>query len=298
MKWSLGCRTFAKKPDDVETRAQQVAELFEIALPIQKSNGKPFFEKVFCSVWNGKNFSGEADCGQTAGVLRQRIKDPRVKIIDFTDGDLFVSSFNNMFFHGAFVAQAEAMLLVSPEASSYLNERVMNEFQEAFTAGALAVGLAITELQDSIMKGRLANTFAAWSLEAAITHGGFNKAAAMKSEKDLTANMKKGFDPKTGDMRFYPYHGVEEIRLLAELVANHGPCLAPIMPRDESGKVQEYELPTDSALLERHWNKMATKIARQDSHLTDAGYHTDVLENGVMFQYRPGAKDASEITSN
>lgn len=276
-------RTFATKPEDVAARVKQVRELVDTVGGIRIA-GTPVLKRIDVPVFADKRFGSRADCGDTADALKQEFRfDSLVTIHVVAHGDLFCGLLN----FG--VAQqlrhrVDYSLIMSSEARSYCNQETIEALLSAMMKGAKASGVAINELTDSIMKGRLANTFAMWDNMALLTVGGFDLRAAMPVD-DRAAHHVRGVIE--GEDVYYAIAGVEEVIPLARLVEVYGPCIAPIRSRGDG--VQVYQVPdqeTQRELWGRHTKKMGTKLQRQLAHLFAIRMDPSILEYGVMDGYR------------
>lgn len=266
--------------DRVRMMAAKVETLFSLAV-----EGMPVISRVDVLVFADQHYA-DADCGLLAPALEKAFagSEKRVFVHEVKHGDLFCGLLN----YGVAV-QMEAgcrySLISSAEAASYFTPETVSDVVEAAAAGARAIGVAINELTESILEGRLANTFALWRNRDLLTVGGFDLRAA-KPTDDKSACYMKGFDRKAGDV-FYPLAGVEEVIPLARMVETFGPCLAPIVPRGDG--VQAYRVPDpaiDPEGYARHYKKMGTKMQRQAALLAAVNKDLTYLEGGVLPQYR------------
>lgn len=249
--------------------------------------GQSAFRKIIILVWSDPRFvnqGNKSDCGLTAEALRSamshEIGQKVVTVLEIKHGDLFCSVLNR----GCGELLRSGMdwsLVVSPEAVNYLTQETFDAVVKAAAKGAHVVGVAIHELFESILeRGRIANTLALWHTMSLIEQGGFDALAASRPD-DRTTSFLRGLE-SGGSQVFYRLTGVEEVIPAARLVDTFGPCIAVVAPRGEG--VAPYTLPQDPENLVRHIAKMATKEGRQDAHLARAGFHSSILENGVMFR--------------
>lgn len=224
------------------------------------------------------------DCGETADVIRQAFLDQdrqveNVHVYEVKEGDLFCGTLNwgmaKMLREGV-----DYVGVISHGAIDYLTHENMELVYQTFENGARATGLAIEELQPSILDGRLANTFAFWDAQALMSVGGFDLRAAQPKKTDLTAPYLRG----SGSDLYYPLAGVEEVIPLVRLTTTYGKCIAPLIP---SGKA-EWNAPdpaTDPEGAARHQKKMSTKFVRQLALAASVGADLSYIEYGVMDQY-------------
>lgn len=122
-------------------------------------------------------------------------------------------------------------IIISGKAMSYLTTSSLAAIDAAFAKGAKVAGLAVDELRDIVLEGRVQNTLAAWDIGALFSVG--------------------AFDCKTD---------VEEIAPLIRLARKFGPCIAPIDV--EQGTLDVH---TDVAAQERHRQVMTTKLRCQQA---------------------------------
>ncbi len=259
--------TFAQREGDVAQRVQMAEETVEIAEALRLGD-HPFFSRIDIVVPTNPRYV-DRDCGKTRDALVKRLKAHQKVVIQEVPGDAFSASKNIgvgiQLRHGV-----DYTMTLSPEARGYLNQDTIDAITDAVCHGALAIGVAIGELEQSILEGRLAGTLAMWHTQALCSVGGFDMAAAGKTVEDRDV--------------LYALAGVEEMAPLAYLVDLYGPCIAPLLPCGEG--VKRYQLPTDHALLERHRQKMGTKFERQFAHLGRIRRDPSWLKGGVMPQYR------------
>ncbi len=280
-------RTFAKKPEQVEQRVKMVQQAVERILAIQ-INGQPLIRRIDVLVWaddryrdyiNGQS-APAADCGLTAPELKKMFwGDKKVRISEVKRGDLFCGLLN----HGLALqrqANIDYSFIISPDAAGYITQRNIDKMIEGICAGAAVAGLAINELKESVLEGRVANTFAIWNNFALDVVGNFDLTSA-KPVDERTARYLRGWDEKEGD-KWYPIAGVEEVVPLARLVDYYGQCIAAVLPEQSSENYQVPDPAQEPELYERHIKKMATKKVRQAELLSLAGYELSWLAKGVL----------------
>ncbi len=139
-------------------------------------------------------------------------------------------------------------LIVSGKAMSYLTAQNLQAIDDAFANGAKVAGLAVDELRDTVLSGRIQNTFAAWDIKALQGVGVFDS-------KD----------------------GVEEIAPLIRLARKYGKCIAPI----DVGK-GELNIQDSQTARARHEEVMRTKTARQQVECDRLGTSFWLIKNSVM----------------
>jgi hypothetical protein len=276
-------RVFAQKEEQIPDRIKMIEEAIERLLSI-RLEGQQAIKMIDVMVWADKRYS-DSDCGKTAQVLRDNFGGHSgVFINEVEKGDLFCSLLN----YGREQQTRRGChysMIVSSDAFSYITSETIQAMFEAADKGALATGVAITELTESILEGRLANTFCMWDNIALGTVGGFDLKAS-KPINERTAHYLRGWSGEAGEV-YYQLAGVEEIIPLAQLVDHFGPCIAPVLPQGEG--IKRYQVPDrekDPQLWERHWKKMGTKLQRQTALLTSVGFDPSHLMGGVMPEYR------------
>lgn len=219
-------RIYNNNPEFISSSAEKLKEFVEQLLGI-KIFECHFISLVLIQVWNDQRFRDEngepvADCNQTASYIKEHLipkYDDRVVVNDFKRGGLYVDILNDGI--GILAGQGiQYALVASTEARGYLNQPTAQAMVEAICRGALATGVAIKEIERSVLCGRLANTLAIWNIQAA-TRAGLFPAFAEKPMNAYFANWRHS------DGGSYLLQGVEEIGLLARLITHNGPCVAP-----------------------------------------------------------------------
>lgn len=271
-------RVYANKLEYVEARVHEMRQMVDCARSI--TNGtRPLFHRIDIVVWADKRFA-DSDCGQTAEAMRKAFKGERsVFVSEYKNGDLFCGILNwgvaHQLRHGV-----SHTVIASFQARDHMHQASMDAMINAADHGARAVGMALHELTDTIMEGRLANTFALWDNEALQSVNGFD-LRAQKPVDDRSAYYLRGWSPESGEV-YYHVGGVEEVIPLARLVRDYGPCIVPIEP---IGQHERYRVPdqkTEPDNWARHQKKMGTKRVRQDAHLYAAGFDPSYLQGGIM----------------
>lgn len=192
------------------------------------------------------------DCGHTYRALLERFGTEKLleKVALCTPGGHHSCEVLN---YGMSVAAVDSshVLIISGKAMSYLTVPAMRAIDEAFADGAKVAGLAVDELRDTILAGRIQNTFAAWDLEA--------------------LNAVGNFDSTTG---------VEEMAPLVRLIRKFGRCIAPL--DTGAGKLDIHESETARA---RHSEVMLTKLDRQLKEVLRVGSGFAEISSGVLPGY-------------
>lgn len=230
----------------------------------------------------------ECDCGMTVRALRKEIdarglKDVFVNKVKY--GDLFVGILN--YGVGKLLrAGCDYGLILSKEAESYYTQETVEDLLLALENGARVAGVAINELTESIMQGRIANTFAVWHLMSLVQKGIFDERNAKVSRDAPITSRAQSWD---AEKQFWHYDlaGVEEIIPLIKIVRTFGACIAPILPRGEG--ISTWNAPdpvTDPEGYIRHLNKLGTKFVRQSHFASEVNADLPFIKGGVMEKYR------------
>lgn len=263
-------RVFASKEEQISDRVAMVEEAIK-AVEV----GPSWISRVDVLVWSDQRYAG-SDCGKTAAVLREKFSPRAVQVHEVHCGDLFCGILN----YGVAVqsrAGIDYSMVLSAEAFSYLTPPVLEKIVEAACDEKLAIGVAISELQQSVREGRLANTFCMWHNISLQSVGGFDLRAA-KPVDDRLAHYMHGWSAEKGDV-FYQLAGVEEVIPCARLVETFGSCLAAVIPPGGHYEVPDPVKTPDLYL--RHISKMGTKTERQSAFLAMVGYDLSFLKGGV-----------------
>lgn len=285
-KVGLILRVYATDEKDISKRIEMVRNAVDAARKATV-DGQQLVKRIDVLVWADERYGDfeKVDCGKTAEAMRMAFNDGNgIFVSEVRHGDLFCGILNygvaHQLRHGV-----DYSLIVSSEAFSYMTPETTSAMVDAACKGALAIGVAINELTESICEGRIANTFAMWHNESLLTVGGFDLRAAKPHRKE-TAHYVKGWNKEKGEV-FYHLAGVEEVIPLARLVEAFGQCIAPIVPQGEG--VQKYEAPDPSThpeLYQRHISKMGTKRERHAILLAGVDCDINALKAGVMAEYR------------
>lgn len=238
-------RVYTPKPEEVADRVERALQHIRHVIAVSKE--VPALERMVPIV------PLDHDCGQTGGALRDRI---------FAEGLLGqVAVCERRGHHSCEVLNAGIralevdatthVIIISGKAMSYLTVPAMRAIDEAFANGAKVTGLAVDELKELVLAGRIQNTFAAWDIKALQQVG--------------------GFDSRTG---------VEEIAPLVRLVREYGPCIAPIDV--VTGKL---DVLSSETALARHREVMTTKLARQQDELARVNSCFSEITAGIMPDY-------------
>ncbi len=240
------------------------------------------------------NAYAQKDCGLTARRLRIDIHKEgfrNVSITEVEEGDIYVTVLN----YGIACllrAQCDYGLIFSKEARGYLTQESIEDLVEAINKGALCAGIALTELTESVMRGRIVNTFAIWHLMSLVQVGCFDERNVEQRKYAPRIHLLEAWDEVTG---FWNYNlvGVEEIIPMIRLVRRFGPCLAPIIPRGNGIGALEVPDPAHDPLgYARHIRKMRTRFVRQNHCAALEHADLSVLEGGILPAYRSSETQA------
>jgi len=261
-------RVFASKEDDIPNRIKMIKDAISAARKMVV-DGVQVIRRIDVLVWSDKNYK-DSDCGKTAPALREALKEEKgVFVSEVEHADIFCAILNYGVVH-QLRKGVDYNIIASAEAFSYMTPETMSDIINAACKGAKVIPVAITELTQSILEGRGANTFAMWDGESLMTVGGFDLKTAKPSD-DRTAHYMKGWSQEKGDV-YYQLAGVEEVIPIARMIQTFGACVAPIVPSGEG--VKAYIVPdaaTQPELWLRHISKMGTKFERQSAHLASIG---------------------------
>lgn len=283
-------RVFAKKPEQVSGAVEQTLELVR-KLAATKIEGRPVISRVEILVPRDVNYA-DVDCGDTANALRNALSDNEgaetyVYVSEVRHGDIFCGVLN----YGMaklLRSGCDYGFVASKEAASYFNQQTAEAMVKAVEEGARVTGIALNELTESVMHGRIANTMAMWHVMSLMQVGGFDLRAAKPKLNSAILRKVQAWDMGRNEQLWtYDLAGVEEIIPLVRLVETFGSCIAPILPKGEG--VQIYSVPdpaTDRDGYLRHMSKMGTKRERQTYFANSEGADLSYLMGGVIAEYR------------
>jgi hypothetical protein len=287
-KIGLLLRVYATEEQFIPDRVSMVMDFVNRVAGITVE-GMRVISQVNVVVWNNPAYGNRSDCGKTFAILNDAVQDfagtaPRVHIDQVKAGDLYCSVLNY-----GIMAQARSgcdyTIVASGEAASYFTPETMKNVVQAAADGARAVGVVINELTPSVMRGRLANTFAMWHNLSLAQVGLFDKRAQMPLDPEY-GRWSFGWEKGKGEVK-YPNAGVEEIIPLCRMFQEFGQCTAPVLPAGEG--VLQYQMP-DPAFNPVEWErqqaKWMTKAMRQSSLAENAGFNISAVEGAVMDKYR------------
>lgn len=274
--FGLLLRVFAMKEQDVPKRVAMVREFVERAR-------KTPIKRVDVVVWYNKAYGNRSDCGMTFFAMQKEFESEKnfVHIHELTTGDLYVSALN--FGISEQVRHVDFTVIASPEARSYFTPETFDGIVKAHANGARVCGVAITELEQSILEGRLSNTYCSWHISSLMQVGMFDKMCQFPLDPRAGRWLYHPVDRDRIEL-YYPEAGVEEIPVLCYMALEWGAFTATILPTGEG--VQRYEVPTDPVLKERHLAKMTAKLIRQQYFVGRVDCTLDVLKAALLSEYR------------
>lgn len=247
-KFGIILRSYAKNEKDLDVAVFRAIKSIAYARELRNENtDETFFSEIVVLV------PACQDCGSTALKILDgvdHLKAPPVAVMS-VDGnpssDVLNSGIELLSDLGINYAT-----IVSHKAMNALTIQNMDAIVEAFNNGAKVVGIALAELHDIVMQGRLQNTFCCWDIEALQDVG--------------------GFDSKIG---------VEEITPLVRLIREHGTCVGVLAPSQT--KPLDISKATDG--IQRHEKIMQTKIERQLQELQRIDATFETIQSGIMPGY-------------
>lgn len=244
-KIGLLLRSYAKKPAAVEEVVHRAVKSITRAHDLRDKNGDPMFEAVVVLV------PKEHDYGGTANAIIKALPS------EYIEQRAYVLEVPGHHSCGALNVGIEILagmeidyaVILSNKAIQALSVNVLEAMLEAFAAGAKVVGVAVDELQEFVLEGRIQNTFAGWDVQAL-------------REVD-------GFDSLTG---------VEEVTPTVRLLWTYDKCIAVLVP-DEAVPLNIRASADGKA---RHEEVMNTKLARQQEAIQNMGVDFEYIKNGMM----------------
>ena len=245
---ALLVRQYTPKPEEVEDRA---ARALKIALAANQLflHGKLAFKVITFLV------PVDYDCGETARAIRNKLRDAhlegRTLVLEAT-GYHSCEALNEAVQALHNLGDITNALIMSGKAASSLTEPVLKAIDDAFAAGAKVVGVAVDELAEIVLEGRVQNTFCGWKINPLLIVGGFKAK-----------------------------NGVEEIGATIRLLRMYSQCIAVL---DPMGKKPLDILQTETGRA-RHVEVMETKTARQIQEAKDAGVDFTFIKRGIMPGY-------------
>lgn len=235
-------RVYTPKADEVVGRVERAVAHVRHIQTVQEAF--PALKRIILIV------PRDYDCGHTAAALAVALPELAHDVLEVPGHHS--REVLNVGIEKLGVMTMSRALIISGKAMSYLTPAVMWGIDQAFEDEALVAGLAVDELRDVVLSGRIQNTFAAWDIDALVGIG--------------------GFDSRTG---------VEEIAPIARLVKEYGKCIAPLSP--PSGTLDIAESDTARA---RHAEVMSTKLSRQLAECERVGSSFDEIRSGILSGYQ------------
>lgn len=248
-KIGLLLRSYAKNPEDVAGVVARARKSIAHANSLHYPDGEAIFQAIVVLV------PQDYDCGGTSRALLKEIN-------FFEDCDVcpLVQEASGYHSCGALnvgitildLSSFDYAVIISNKAIQSLTTETMEAMLEAFDRGAKVVGVAVDELQDVVLEGRIQNTFSGWDVQALVGVGGFD------SEKD-----------------------VEEVSPTVRLIFEHGPCIAVLDPTDKTA----LDIRKSADGKDRHKEVMTTKLARQLEEADRMGVGFNFIKGGIMSSY-------------
>ena len=245
-KIGLLLRSYASQRKDVLGVVDRAVESIKRASRLQK-DGKPIFDQMVILV------PSNYDCSITADAIRRELEMfqiPRVMILE-AEGD-HASDVLNVGTDLLLGYGIDHAVIASNKAINALTVENMSAIIRAFDKGAKAVGVAIYELQDIILQGRLQNTFCCWDIKALQAVGGFDSKIA-----------------------------VEEIAPIVRLIREYGPCIAVIVP----SQMPSLAIRRSAEGIARYKAVTGTKTTRQTEELQRVDSTFEFVQSGIMPDY-------------
>ena len=234
-------RVYTPKPEEVEGRVERAIKHIRQILAVSKEF--PALRRVMILV------PLDHDCKQTCQALLDRLE-----LDGLSD---HVEVYMPPGYHSCEVlnwglaelsTNISHALIVSGKAVQYLTRDAMLAIDKAFDGGAKVAGLAVDELRDQVLAGRISNTFAVWDIRALFQSG-----------------------------RFDSLIDVEEISLLIRMARMFGKCIAPIDVAHGT-----FDLHATATARERHEHVIRTKIERQIAECKRLGADFGFIQRSVM----------------
>ena len=284
-------RAFNTKPELVEDRSLRVISTIKKALELSVM-GRSVFRRIDVLIPIDPRYS-DCDCGETASCLRRLVGEnfsptdvEKIKVSEVAHGDVFVEVLN----YGIsrqLRDRIDISVIISSGVNAYLTPENMQALLEPFNRGARVAGIAIDELAELTMKGRIANTFAAWDTVALGQVGMFDLRAAKPAKDDKRTLYLAGWSDEKAEADgngevYYHRAGVEEIIPLIRLGRTFGPCIAPVKPVGEGFHWVIPDPIKDPEGYLRHLKKIATKQTRQEAWMYEERVDPSFLEGKLL----------------
>lgn len=216
---------------------------------------------IVVGVWEDRG-NPVADCGLTFEALRTSIGGhPGVIVYRTENGDAFVDILND----GLHIHRSKSIshsLILSWEASVYVDTELVKKMISCVNEGAKAVAVALPEIADFVREGAIMNTLALWDTEELLGVGGFDP---------------KDRKPRVSDHYASSNAGVGEFIPLLKMCEKAGkPLLAIITPAADAS----IDIPPER--MELHKKKIASKRVRIEGMLKEIGKSAADLRACIM----------------
>lgn len=182
-------------------------------------NGFPLVDFFLIVVWTApgfldKNGRSQSDCGMTYDAMCQEFsEDDDVVVVEEKEADLFCGLLNNAMLEIWQKHKRSWGWIFSPHAHQLFTPNNLRGLAAGVGSNASVTGLAIPEIEESILKGgRIANTAGGWHIKRLLEVGGFDPIASH------IRDMRVGPFLKGPNGELIPCHGVEEIIPLTKIV--------------------------------------------------------------------------------
>lgn len=247
-KIGLLLRSYAKKPAAVAEVVHRAVKSIMRAHDLRDKDGGPMFEAVVVLVPEEHDYGGTATA--IIKALPPEYIEQRAYVLEVS-GHHSCEALNEGIEILAGMGIDYAVIL-SNKAIQALSVNVLEAMLEAFAAGAKVVGVAVDELQEFVLEGRIQNTFAGWDVKALREVGGFDSLA-----------------------------GVEEVTPTVRLLWTYDKCIAALVPKE----VPTLDIRQNPDGKARHEEVMTTKLDRQQKEVEKVGVDFNFIKNGMMAGY-------------
>lgn len=234
-------RGYTNKPEEVQEVVDRLFAMIQRAIELK-------FHHVVAVI------PREKDCGETALALGRMVAESgyqtggRISVLTAAgdpNSDALNTGVSVLRKHDCYHA-----LIISNKSLPFFTEANMEKMIAAIGKGAFVSGLALSDIRNSVLVGRLSNTAALWEIDTLLASGGFTSK-----------------------------QGVEEIYPMCDMVSRHGKCLAPVLPIED----KDFALRTDGE--EHHQKVVDSKTVRQEEEARRYGVTLDHLYGGIMSGY-------------
>lgn len=279
-------RVFALTPEEVDRQTASVLASAEKLLAI-RIGGRTVFSRIDILVSGDQDYV-DSDCGLSGEQLRNNVlskfPDAPVHVLEIKKGDIYCVLLNYGIANQLEDRIAYSMV-ISHSAIAYITPENIFELLGMMYNKARVAGLAINELKDLILRGRVSNVFSIWHNKSLISVGGFDFRAAQKhkgapiesvAEYGHVAELQPDREKPS-----YPVVGSEEIIPLIRLVNLFGPCIGIVCPPSDLSW-NEADIDDSPVANARRVAKNATKQQRQEKMAKSIGESLRIIEDGIL----------------